>query len=99
MDESLGRVVMDFSGRPYAVLKGEWHQPVVGGLPISLFMHFFESFANQALCNLHAEIVYGRDDHHQAEALFKAFGRAMLSATRLDPRRSGTIPSTKGSIV
>jgi imidazoleglycerol-phosphate dehydratase len=98
MDESLAKVIVDLSGRPYTVLKGEWHQPVIGGLPTSLVVHFFESFSTQALCNLHAEIIYGRDGHHQAEALFKAFGRAILSATRLEPRRSGTIPSTKGSI-
>lgn len=96
MDESLARVTLDFSGRPYAVFEGQWHAPAVGGIPSSLFAHFLESFASQARCNLHASILYGRDDHHQAEAVFKALGRALDAATRIDPRRSGKIPSSKG---
>jgi imidazoleglycerol-phosphate dehydratase len=96
MDESLAWVAVDFSGRPYAVCQVDWHSPSVGGLPASLFAHFFESFALNARCNLHAAVRYGRDDHHQAEALFKALGRALCAATRLDPRRAGRIPSSKG---
>jgi imidazoleglycerol-phosphate dehydratase len=96
MDESLAWAAVDFSGRPYSVIQAEWHSPVVGGLPSSLFAHFFESFAASARCNLHAAVRYGRDDHHQAEALFKAFGRALCAATRLDPRRANRIPSSKG---
>ena len=96
MDESLGRVVVDFSGRPYAIFTGLWTLPVVGGIPNTLFAHFFESFAQAAGCNLHVEIVYGRDDHHKAEALFKSLGRALDMAVRIDPRRAGGVPSSKG---
>jgi imidazoleglycerol-phosphate dehydratase len=97
MDETLAFVAIDLSGRPYAVIQAQWHTPNVGGIPTSLLTHFLESFATTARCNLHARLLYGRDDHHQAEALFKAFGRALDSATQVDPRRSG-IPSTKGTL-
>jgi imidazoleglycerol-phosphate dehydratase len=96
MDESLARVVVDFSGRPYTIFSGEWTLPMVGGLPNTLFQHFFESFAQSAGCNLHTHILYGRDDHHKAEALFKAFGRALDLAARIDPRRATAVPSSKG---
>ncbi len=96
MDESLAWVAVDFSGRPYCVFDVDWHAPSLGNLPVSLFAHFFESFAFQARCNLHASVRYGRDDHHQAEALFKALARAMCTATRIDPRRAGQVPSSKG---
>jgi len=96
MDESLAWTAIDFSGRPYCVFQAEWHSPTIGGLPVTLFQHFLESFTVQARCNLHVHVRYGRDDHHQAEAIFKSFARAMLAATRIDPRRSGQIPSSKG---
>ena len=98
MDEALAFVALDLSGRSYAVVQAEWHTPQVGGVPTSLFPHFFESLAVTARCNLHARILYGRDDHHQAEALFKALGRALDSATQIDSRRGEAIPSTKGSL-
>ncbi len=98
MDEALAFVAVDLSGRPYAVVQADWHTPAVGGLPTSLLTHFLESFAATARCNLHARLLYGRDDHHQAEALFKALGRALDAATRLDSRRGGAVPSTKGSL-
>jgi imidazoleglycerol-phosphate dehydratase len=98
MDETLVHVAIDLSGRPYAVIQGEWYTPYIGNIPTTLFPHFFESFAMTARCNLHARILYGRDDHHQAEALFKAWARALDVATQLDPRRAGSIPSTKGSL-
>jgi len=98
MDETLTQVTIDLSGRPYAVIQAEWHSPYVGQIPTTLFPHFFESFAVSARCNLHARVLYGRDDHHQAEALFKAWARALDQATHLDPRRSGTVPSTKGTL-
>lgn len=99
MDEALAFVALDLSGRPYAVVQAEWHIPVLGGIPTSLFPHFLESLAVAARCNLHARVFYGRDDHHQAEALFKALGRALDAATALDPRRGQAIPSTKGKLV
>ena len=98
MDETLAHVAIDLSGRPYAIIQVEWHIPYVGTIPTTLFPHFFESFAITARCNLHARILYGRDDHHQAEALFKAWARALDAATQLDPRRAGSIPSTKGTL-
>ncbi|MGQ9490161.1 MAG: imidazoleglycerol-phosphate dehydratase HisB [Anaerolineae bacterium] len=96
MDEALALVAVDFSGRPYAVVQAQWHTPAVGGIATSLFPHFLHSFAVTARANLHAHVLCGADDHHQAEALFKALGRALDAATRLDPRRSGAVPSTKG---
>jgi len=98
MDEALAFAAVDLSGRPYAVIQADWHTPYVGNIPTSLFPHFLESFAVTARCNLHARVLYGRDDHHQAEGLFKAFARALSAAVDKDPRRAGTIPSTKGSL-
>lgn len=98
MDETLAHVAIDLSGRPYAVIQAEWHSPYVGNIPTTLFAHFFESFAVTARCNLHARVLYGRDDHHQAEALFKAWARALDEAAQVDERRLGSIPSTKGSL-
>jgi imidazoleglycerol-phosphate dehydratase len=98
MDETLAHVTVDLSGRPYAVIQTEWQTPYIGNIPVTLFPHFFESFAITARCNLHARVVYGRDDHHQAEALFKAWARALDQATQIDPRRTNNIPSTKGTL-
>jgi imidazoleglycerol-phosphate dehydratase len=98
MDDSLAVVTIDLSGRPYAVVQAEWRGPSIGALPTSLVGHFLESFAFQARCNLHARVLYGKDDHHQAEALFKALGRALDAATQVDPRRAGQVPSTKGVV-
>lgn len=97
MDETLAFVALDLSGRPYAVINAEWGQTPVGQIPTSLFPHFFESFAVTARCNLQARVLYGRDDHHKAEALFKALARAMDAATMLDERRT-SIASTKGTL-
>lgn len=98
MDETLAHVAIDLSGRPYTVFQAEWHTPYIGDIPVTLFQHFFESFAVTSRCNLHARVLYGRDDHHQAEALFKAWARALDVASQFDPRRGGTIPSTKGTL-
>lgn len=97
MDETLAFVALDFSGRPYSVIQADWGSAPVGGIPTTLFPHFLESFAVSARCNLHARILYGRDDHHKAEALFKALARALNAATALDPRRV-SVPSTKGTL-
>lgn len=98
MDETLALVALDLSGRPYAVIDAEWGMAPVGQIPTSLFPHFFESFAVTSRSNLHASILHGRDDHHKAEALFKALARALDAATMIDPRRQGVVPSTKGSL-
>lgn len=99
MDEALGRVVVDLSGRPYAVVQVDWAGPEVGQLATSLIEHFFESFAVAARCNLHAAVLYGRDNHHMTEALFKGLGRALDGATQVDPRRANRAPSSKGRLV
>ena len=96
MDEALAFVAVDLSGRPYAVVDAAWHGPAIGQFPTSLVPHFLESLAVTARANVHARVLYGRDDHHQAEALFKALGRALDAATAIDPRRAGAVPSTKG---
>jgi imidazoleglycerol-phosphate dehydratase len=97
MDEALARVVIDLSGRPYAVFEADFDTPTIGEMPASLVRHVFESLSVTGRMNLHAHVLYGYDDHHKAEALFKALGRALRQATALDPRRSGT-PSTKGTL-
>ena len=98
MDEAIAQVTLDLSGRSYSVFEFNWAESVVGGLPVSLITHFFESFASAAKTNLHAAIPYGRNGHHQAEALFKAFARALDQASAIDPRRQDAIPSTKGQV-
>lgn len=99
MDEALGHVALDLSGRPYTVISALWTAPTVGNIPTSLLEHFFESFAINCRCALHARIIYGNDNHHMSEALFKAFGRALDIATRIDARRLDQIPSSKGNLV
>ena len=96
MDEALAFVAADLSGRPYAVTDMDWSAPNVGALPVTLVAHFFQSFASTVRAAIHARVLYGQDDHHRAEALFKALGRALDGATRLDRRLEGAIPSTKG---
>ncbi|HBG74795.1 MAG: imidazoleglycerol-phosphate dehydratase [Chloroflexi bacterium GWB2_49_20] len=98
MDETLVHVALDLSGRPYAVIQTDWKTPYVGNIATTLFPHFFESFAVTARCNLHMRVLYSRDDHHQAEALFKAWARALDQATQTDPRRAGFVPSTKRTL-
>lgn len=97
MDEALARAVIDLSGRPYAVIKADFNTPLMGEMPTDLVVHALETIAAQAKMNLHAEALYGRNDHHKAEALFKAFARALADAVALDPRRTG-VPSTKGTL-
>lgn len=96
MDESLGFVAVDLGGRPYAVFDVEFATPNVGTLGTDLIFHLFESIAIHARMNLHCRIMYGKNDHHKVEALFKAFGRALDAATRIDPRLGNAVPSTKG---
>lgn len=96
MDESLGFVALDFSGRPYSVFQAEWLTPAIGQFPTDLVQHFIESLATHARLTVHAK-VEGRNDHHKAEALFKALGRALREALRIDPLRTD-VPSTKGTL-
>lgn len=96
MDEALARVVVDLSGRGYSVFQGAFDTPAIGAFPTSLVSHFFETLAGRGKMNLHAAVLYGRDDHHKTEALFKALGRALDMAAAPDPRRGET--STKGTL-
>lgn len=98
MDEALAQVVIDLSGRAYAVIQADFTTPTIGQMPTALVAHVLESIAITGRMNLHAQVFYGRDDHHKAEALFKALGRALRMAVELDPRRIGVIPSTKGRL-
>ncbi len=95
MDETLVSVAVDIGGRGYAVLNLEFSNNDMSGFPADLVRHFLETFAIEARLNLHASIVYGANDHHKAEALFKALGRALDAAMKVDERIAGELPSTK----
>jgi imidazoleglycerol-phosphate dehydratase len=96
MDEALAMVAVDLGGRPYCVVQAEFVTPRLGQLGTDIIFHLLESIATHGRLNLHAQVLYGRNDHHKVEAIFKAFGRAFDAATRLDPRLAGAVPSTKG---
>lgn len=96
MDEALGFVALDISGRPYTIFHATWFTPAIGQFPTDLVEHFFETFAVHSRITLHAR-VDGRNDHHKAEALFKALARALRTAVDLDPRREN-VASTKGTL-
>ena len=95
MDDALAMVALDISGRGYARLEMTFQDNDLFGFPTDLVRHFLESFATEAKLNLHVRIPYGSNDHHKAEALFKALGRTLDAATRLDARVGGELPSTK----
>ncbi|MCX8030032.1 MAG: imidazoleglycerol-phosphate dehydratase HisB [Thermodesulfovibrionales bacterium] len=97
MDESLAQVVIDISGRPYLVYRVSAAKKNLRGLEMSLFEDFFRAFSNHSLINIHINLRYGRDIHHIFESIFKAFGRALSNAVRVNPKRFD-IPSTKGSL-
>jgi imidazoleglycerol-phosphate dehydratase len=98
MDETLALAAVDLSGRPHCVVRAEWALVTIGELPTTLVEHFFRSFASASKSTVHVRLLERGDEHHQAEAMFKAFGRALSRAVRIDPRRQGGIPSTKGRI-
>jgi imidazoleglycerol-phosphate dehydratase len=109
MDETLGRCVIDFSGRSYLVWRGldqfsfkvaklEQQQDMSSAFRFGLAREFFQGFANEARCNLHLELLYGEEPHHVVECLFKAFARAVDAACQRDPRIEGQLPSTKGKL-
>ena len=98
LDEALAFAAIDLSGRPYAKLDLKLLGSELGGMPPDLFNHFLESFAFAAKINLHIRVIDGVNDHHKIEAAFKAMARALDAAVRIDPRRAGDIPSTKGTI-
>ena len=110
MDECLARCVVDFSGRPFLVWRGldklqfkrinaeEQSQDMSSAFRFGLAREFFQGFANEARCNLHLELIYGEEPHHVVEVLFKAFAKAVDFACQRDPRVSGQVPSTKGTL-
>lgn len=98
MDEAVALVALDISGRGHAIIETSIREAIISEMHSDLIHHFFVSFAQEARINIHAWVLSGKNDHHKAEALFKALARALDAATRLDPRISGNIPSTKDSI-
>jgi imidazoleglycerol-phosphate dehydratase len=96
LDEALSRVVIDLSGRPGLHFKVPFTRASVGGFDVDLFIEFFQGFVNHALVTLHIDNLRGDNSHHQAETVFKAFGRALRMALTTDPRMAGVTPSTKG---
>lgn len=98
LDEALSRVVIDFSGRPGVEYEVPFVRASVGGFDVDLFYEFFQGFVNHALVTLHIDNLRGRNAHHQAETVFKAFGRAVRMALEMDSRMAGITPSTKGTL-
>jgi imidazoleglycerol-phosphate dehydratase len=98
LDEALSRVVIDFSGRPGLEMDCKFTAGSIGAFDTQLTFEFFQGFVNHALVSLHVDNLKGHNAHHQAETMFKAFGRALRMAMTLDPRSAGVIPSTKGSL-
>ena len=98
LDESLSRVVLDISGRPGLVFNCEFVRDSVGEFDVDLINEFFQGFVNHALVTLHIDNLAGDNAHHQAETIFKAFGRALRVALEIDPRMAGVMPSTKGTL-
>jgi len=96
LDEALSRVVVDFSGRPGLTYQVPYTRAAVGGFDVDLFAEFFQGFVNHAGVTLHIDNLRGDNSHHQAETVFKAFGRALRMALAPDPRMAGVTPSTKG---
>ena len=95
MDEALVRVVIDLSGRPYLIYKAGFNRELIGSMATEDFKEFFQGFANNCLCNLHIEVLYGENDHHKIEAVFKGLGRAMKKAAEIT---SDILQSTKGAL-
>ncbi|MBI3965486.1 MAG: imidazoleglycerol-phosphate dehydratase HisB [Chloroflexi bacterium] len=98
LDEALALVVVDVSGRGYSVIEAEFGPHRLGQLDPDLVRHFVETVARDARCTVHASVLRGHNDHHKAEALFKALARALDQATQFDERLGGSVPSTKGTL-
>jgi imidazoleglycerol-phosphate dehydratase len=98
LDEALSRVVLDLSGRPGIEFNVDFVRGMIGEFDVDLFHEFFQGFVNHALVTLHVDNLRGHNAHHQAETVFKAFGRALRMALEVDPRMGEVIPSTKGSL-
>jgi imidazoleglycerol-phosphate dehydratase len=98
LDEALSRVTLDLSGRPGLEFGVEFKRARIGDFDVDLIHEFFQGFVNHALVTLHIDNLRGDNAHHQAETIFKAFGRALRMASELDPRMAGIMPSTKGTL-
>jgi imidazoleglycerol-phosphate dehydratase len=98
LDESLSRVVIDFSGRPGMEYHAEYPRARVGDFDVDLLVEFFQGFINHAMVSLHIDNIRGKNSHHIAETIFKAFGRALRMALEIDPRMGDILPSTKGKL-
>jgi imidazoleglycerol-phosphate dehydratase len=98
MDETLTRVALDVSGRPFLVWKVDFSRSKVGEMDTELFREWFQAFAQNAGITLHVENLYGENNHHVAETCYKALARALRQAMAVDPRQSGRVPSTKGQL-
>jgi imidazoleglycerol-phosphate dehydratase len=98
LDEALSRVVIDLSGRPGLEYSVDYARGLIGDFDVDLVHEFFQGFVNHAGVTLHIDNLKGRNAHHQAETIYKAFGRALRMAVELDPRAAGILPSTKGSL-
>ena len=98
LDEALSRVVIDFSGRPGLEYHVKFSRALIGDFDVDLFREFFQGFVNHALVTLHVDALRGRNAHHIAETIFKAFGRALRVACTIDPRVGNVTPSTKGTL-
>ena len=98
LDEALSRVVVDLSGRPGLSFNVDFKRALIGNFDVDLFSEFFRGLTNHALMTVHIDNLRGDNAHHQAETVFKAFGRALRMAVEADPRAAGSIPSTKGTL-
>jgi imidazoleglycerol-phosphate dehydratase len=98
MDETLSRVALDLSARPYLVWKAGFSQARLGEMDTELIEHWFHSIAQTAGITLHVELLYGANNHHICESIFKGFARAMRQAVSIDPRKADAVPSTKGML-
>ena len=98
MDETLSRVSIDLSDRPYLIWKVDFSKPKLGEMDTELFKEWFQAFAQNARITLHVENIYGENNHHIVESCFKALARALRDATETDPRAADSIPSTKGTL-
>jgi imidazoleglycerol-phosphate dehydratase len=98
LDEALSRVVLDCSGRPGIEYHAKYPRARIGEFDVDLIFEFFQGFVNHSMITLHIENIRGRNAHHIAETIFKAFGRALRMAVEIDPRMEGILPSTKGTL-
>ncbi|HCI10810.1 MAG TPA: imidazoleglycerol-phosphate dehydratase HisB [Alcanivorax sp.] len=98
LDEALSRVVIDLSGRPGLEMRVDFTRGMIGGFDVDLFYEFFQGLVNHAMITVHIDNLRGKNAHHQAETVFKAFGRTLRMAVEPDPRMDGVTPSTKGTL-